>query len=119
MQTTRKAKEPIDLKFIDTTSKFGHGRFQTAQEKFAFMVNKKPSRKAYNKQSCYKVMMLLLTIYVIINGLYVTVSKMNELRILLNIELAIKKPHSGPCDHPFFLLPPSGPSEETSAEKSI
>ncbi|KAF5901867.1 60S ribosomal protein L3-like, partial [Clarias magur] len=37
VQTSRKAKEPIDLKFIDTTSKFGHGRFQTAQEKFAFM----------------------------------------------------------------------------------
>ncbi|XP_060757595.1 large ribosomal subunit protein uL3-like isoform X2 [Neoarius graeffei] len=37
VQTTRKTKETIDLKFIDTTSKFGHGRFQTAQEKFAFM----------------------------------------------------------------------------------
>lgn len=28
----------MELKFIDTTSKFGHGRFQTAQEKRAFMV---------------------------------------------------------------------------------
>ncbi|KAL0212111.1 hypothetical protein RCL1_005737 [Eukaryota sp. TZLM3-RCL] len=28
--------EEIDLKFIDTSSKFGHGRFQTAQEKLAF-----------------------------------------------------------------------------------
>ncbi|XP_036446191.1 60S ribosomal protein L3-like [Colossoma macropomum] len=37
VQTTRKAKEATELKFIDTTSKFGHGRFQTAQEKFAFM----------------------------------------------------------------------------------
>ncbi|KAF7698119.1 hypothetical protein HF521_004629 [Silurus meridionalis] len=27
VQSTRKAKESIDLKFIDTTSKFGHGRF--------------------------------------------------------------------------------------------
>ncbi|XP_015242968.1 PREDICTED: 60S ribosomal protein L3-like [Cyprinodon variegatus] len=36
-QTSRRAKEAIDLKFIDTTSKFGHGRFQTAQEKRAFM----------------------------------------------------------------------------------
>ncbi|XP_036409026.1 60S ribosomal protein L3-like [Megalops cyprinoides] len=35
--TSRKAKEAIELKFIDTTSKFGHGRFQTAQEKRAFM----------------------------------------------------------------------------------
>ncbi|KAJ8387113.1 hypothetical protein AAFF_G00160530 [Aldrovandia affinis] len=37
VHTSRKAKEPIELKFIDTTSKFGHGRFQTAQEKRAFM----------------------------------------------------------------------------------
>ncbi|XP_004558413.1 large ribosomal subunit protein uL3-like isoform X1 [Maylandia zebra] len=35
--TSRKSKEGIELKFIDTTSKFGHGRFQTAQEKRAFM----------------------------------------------------------------------------------
>lgn len=38
MQTKRRALEKIDLKFIDTTSKFGHGRFQTAEEKKAFMV---------------------------------------------------------------------------------
>ncbi|KAM6957070.1 large ribosomal subunit protein uL3-like [Aplochiton taeniatus] len=37
VHTSRKANEAIDLKFIDTTSKFGHGRFQTAQEKRAFM----------------------------------------------------------------------------------
>ncbi|XP_018610326.2 60S ribosomal protein L3-like [Scleropages formosus] len=37
VQTSRKAKEDIELKFIDTTSKFGHGRFQTAQEKRSFM----------------------------------------------------------------------------------
>ncbi|XP_026859224.2 60S ribosomal protein L3-like isoform X2 [Electrophorus electricus] len=37
IQVSRKAREAIELKFIDTTSKFGHGRFQTAQEKFAFM----------------------------------------------------------------------------------
>ena len=29
--------EPINLKFIDTSSKFGHGRFQTAEEKAKFM----------------------------------------------------------------------------------
>uniref|UniRef100_A0AAR2L151 Ribosomal protein L3 n=1 Tax=Pygocentrus nattereri TaxID=42514 RepID=A0AAR2L151_PYGNA len=39
VQTSRKASEKIDLKFIDTTSKFGHGRFQTADEKKAFMVS--------------------------------------------------------------------------------
>lgn len=38
VHTSRKARETIELKFIDTTSKFGHGRFQTAQEKRAFMV---------------------------------------------------------------------------------
>ena len=37
--TSRKAKEAVELKFIDTTSKFGHGRFQTAQEKRVFMVS--------------------------------------------------------------------------------
>lgn len=53
VHTSRKAKEPIDLKFIDTTSKFGHGRFQTAQEKFAFMVNMnfRLGRNAYNKNN--------------------------------------------------------------------
>merc|ERR1711894_763376 len=35
--TKRRALEKINLKFIDTSSKFGHGRFQTAQEKRAFM----------------------------------------------------------------------------------
>ncbi|KAM8824586.1 large ribosomal subunit protein uL3-like [Synchiropus picturatus] len=35
--TSRKSQEEIELKFIDTTSKFGHGRFQTLQEKRAFM----------------------------------------------------------------------------------
>ncbi|KAG5279938.1 hypothetical protein AALO_G00083190 [Alosa alosa] len=37
VHTSRKAKEEIELKFIDTTSKFGFGHFQTAQEKRAFM----------------------------------------------------------------------------------
>jgi len=32
-QTSRNALEEIKLKFIDTASKFGHGRFQTSQEK--------------------------------------------------------------------------------------
>jgi len=35
--TKRAALEKIDLKFIDTSSKFGHGRFQTRQEKTQFM----------------------------------------------------------------------------------
>jgi large subunit ribosomal protein L3e len=33
--TSRRATEKIVLKFIDTSSKFGHGRFQTADEKLS------------------------------------------------------------------------------------
>jgi len=35
--TKRTALEEISLKFIDTSSKFGHGRFQTAREKIQHM----------------------------------------------------------------------------------
>jgi large subunit ribosomal protein L3e len=35
-QTNRNAVEKINLKFIDTSSKFGHGRFQTYDEKLRF-----------------------------------------------------------------------------------
>ncbi|TEB19104.1 ribosomal protein RPL3 [Perkinsus sp. BL_2016] len=35
-QISRNATEKIDLKFIDTSSKFGHGRFQTSEEKRKF-----------------------------------------------------------------------------------
>lgn len=35
-QESRTAKEEINLKFIDTSSKFGHGRFQTSEEKAKF-----------------------------------------------------------------------------------
>uniref|UniRef100_A0A673UIA5 Large ribosomal subunit protein uL3 n=1 Tax=Suricata suricatta TaxID=37032 RepID=A0A673UIA5_SURSU len=44
VQTKRRALEKIDLKFIDTTSKFGHGRFQTVEEKKAFMVRPRNPR---------------------------------------------------------------------------
>jgi len=36
-QTSRNALEKIQLKFIDTSSKVGHGKFQTADEKSKFM----------------------------------------------------------------------------------
>jgi len=36
-QTSRVSGEVITLKFVDTASKFGHGRFQTAEEKKKFM----------------------------------------------------------------------------------
>merc|ERR1719222_1647382 len=35
-QVSRRALEKIDLKFIDTSSKFGHRRFQTCEEKAKF-----------------------------------------------------------------------------------
>lgn len=35
--TKRSALEQINLKFIDTSSKLGHGRFQTASDKRTFM----------------------------------------------------------------------------------
>merc|ERR1719145_514207 len=38
-QVSRKALEKIELKFIDTSSKFGHGRFQTGEEKAKFFGN--------------------------------------------------------------------------------
>ncbi|KAI1292039.1 60S ribosomal protein L3 [Halotydeus destructor] len=43
-QTKRVAAEKISLKFIDTSSKFGHGRFQTHAEKIAFMGPRKKDR---------------------------------------------------------------------------
>jgi len=36
-QVSRNATEDIELKFIDTSSKFGHGRWQTKEEKDKFM----------------------------------------------------------------------------------
>jgi len=40
-QTKKSAEEKINLKFIDTSSKFGHGRFQTEDEKNNFMGTRK------------------------------------------------------------------------------
>ncbi|KAG8952807.1 60S ribosomal protein L3 [Tulasnella sp. 424] len=37
VHTSRRDLEKIELKFIDTSSKFGHGGFQTPSEKLAFM----------------------------------------------------------------------------------
>ncbi|KAJ3369582.1 60S ribosomal protein L3 [Allomyces arbusculus] len=37
VHTSRASLEKISLKFIDTSSKFGHGRFQTSDEKKAFL----------------------------------------------------------------------------------
>ncbi|KAK1862664.1 hypothetical protein I4F81_005232 [Pyropia yezoensis] len=45
-QTSRAAQEVINLKFIDTSSKFGHGRFQTSDEKAKFMGSLKKTEVA-------------------------------------------------------------------------
>jgi large subunit ribosomal protein L3e len=45
-QVSRRATEKVVLKFIDTSSKFGHGRFQTLEEKKNFLGHlKKDSEK--------------------------------------------------------------------------
>jgi len=47
VHTKRAALEHITLQFIDTSSKMGHGRFQTTQEKCAFMgLRKRDKAKA-------------------------------------------------------------------------
>merc|ERR1711964_473433 len=43
-QTKRKMTENISLKFIDTSSKMGHGRFQTKKEKFNWYGTLKKAR---------------------------------------------------------------------------
>jgi large subunit ribosomal protein L3e len=35
--TSRKSLEKVELKWIDTSSKFGHGAYQTAAEKRAYL----------------------------------------------------------------------------------
>jgi len=44
--TKKRFTEKVSLKFIDTSSKFGHGRFQTPQDKASFMGPLKKDRKA-------------------------------------------------------------------------
>ncbi|XP_076183434.1 ribosomal protein L3 [Ptiloglossa arizonensis] len=44
VHTKRSALEKINLKFIDTSSKFGHGRFQTVADKVSFMGQLKKDR---------------------------------------------------------------------------
>jgi len=45
-QVSRKATEKIELKFIDTSSKMGHGRFQTSKEKATFFGGAAVAKKA-------------------------------------------------------------------------
>ncbi|OTF76497.1 60S ribosomal protein L3-like protein [Euroglyphus maynei] len=51
VHTKRSALEKINLKFIDTSSKFGHGKFQTIQEKKAFMGPLKKDRLAEEEKA--------------------------------------------------------------------
>jgi len=53
-QTTSVSKENIDLKWIDTSSKFGHGRFQTSEEKVKFLgapLKKEAVKEAKSKKA--------------------------------------------------------------------
>jgi len=45
-QTSRNASEKITLKFVDTASKIGHGRFQTREEKAKFYGRKLETRNS-------------------------------------------------------------------------
>jgi len=45
VQTSRAALEKISLKWIDTSSKYGHGKWQTQEEKVKFLGPLKPPRK--------------------------------------------------------------------------
>merc|ERR1711887_467942 len=49
-RVSRSALEKIDLHFIDTSSKLGHGRFQTSAEKRQFMGMSKKERLAKEKE---------------------------------------------------------------------
>lgn len=42
--TRRSHHEPLNIKFIDTSSKYGHGRFQTLEEKYKFLGDGKYQR---------------------------------------------------------------------------
>ncbi|KND02713.1 60S ribosomal protein L3 [Spizellomyces punctatus DAOM BR117] len=46
VHTKRSALEKVQLKFVDTSSKFGHGRFQTASEKASFFGTRKKDIQA-------------------------------------------------------------------------
>jgi large subunit ribosomal protein L3e len=51
-QVKRKALEEISLKFIDTSSKMGHGRFQTSEEKAKFFgTAAQPAKKAKKEEA--------------------------------------------------------------------
>ena len=50
-QMSRRATEKIALKFIDTSSKFGHGRFQTCEEKAKFFGAAPKKQKVEKKEA--------------------------------------------------------------------
>merc|ERR1712048_1530054 len=53
-QVSRRALEKIELKFIDTSSKFGHGRFQTCEEKAKFFGGAAQAAKAKKEKESPK-----------------------------------------------------------------
>lgn len=63
VHTSRKSLELIELKFIDTTSKFGHGRFQTAQEKRAYMVSGEKGVSAHRRFGFNETCMRMIHVF--------------------------------------------------------
>merc|ERR1719237_1968600 len=59
-QTKKRALEKVNLKFNDTSSKFGHGRFQTPQDKAAFMGPLKKDRQEVRTLLLFSGSLLLL-----------------------------------------------------------
>merc|ERR1712087_661332 len=59
--TKRRFLEEVKLKFIDTSSKMGHGRFQTKKDKMAFMgpSRRTPPRQRLLPKPKHLVMLLL------------------------------------------------------------
>merc|ERR1712190_473507 len=53
-QVSRTANEKIELKFIDTSSKFGHGRFQSSEEKAKFFGGAATAKKAKKEKESPK-----------------------------------------------------------------
>jgi len=49
-QTSRNAQEVVSLKFIDTSSKMGHGRYQSSDEKAKFLGSLKGHKEEPKKE---------------------------------------------------------------------
>jgi len=99
-QTSRRALEKVELKFIDTSSKFGHGRFQTHEEKHQFMVHVIATfdynqliidhfLSVYTGSRCQLVIMLFICLSVCLSVCYARCNKCSATCILTCTELLV------------------------------